>query len=171
MTDIKDWMDSNRLKMNTTKTEFIMFGLKKQLQKCTTETLKVNDDMVPVSNTIKYLGAWLDQHLSFRTHIKKKCQTAMMNLQRIKTIHHMLSQEACHQLILGLVMSHLDYVNAILKNLPQREIHKLQRIQNMPAKIVLCKSKYESSWESLQELHWLPIHRWIQYKILTLVYK
>ena len=26
ITDIKDWMDSNRLKMNTTKTEFIMFG-------------------------------------------------------------------------------------------------------------------------------------------------
>ena len=37
MTDIKDWMDSNRLKMNTTKTEFIMFGLKKQLQKCITK--------------------------------------------------------------------------------------------------------------------------------------
>ena len=140
MTDIKDWMDSNRLKMNTTKTEFIMFGLKKQLQKCTTETLKVNDDMIPVSNTIKYLGSWLDQHLSFKTHIKKKCQTAMMNLQRMKTIHHMLSQEACHQLILGLVMSHLDCVNVILINLPQREIHKLQRVQNVAAKIVLCKS-------------------------------
>ena len=171
MNDIKDWMDSNKLKMNTTKTEFIIFGSKKQLQKCTTETLKVNDYIVPVSNTIKYLGAWLDKHLSFKTHIKKKCQTTMMNLHRIKTIHHMLSQEACHQLMLGLVMSHLDYVNAILINQPQREIHKLQRIQNMAAKIVLCKSKYESSQESLWELHWLPIHRWIQHKILTLVYK
>ena len=114
---------------------------------------------------------WLDQQLSFKTHIKKKCQMAMMNLQRIKTICHMLSQEACHQLILELVMSHLDYVNAILINLAQREIHKLQRIQNMAAKIVLCKSKYESSRESLQELHWLLIHRRIQHKILTLVYK
>ena len=111
--------------MNATKTEFIMFGSKKQLQRCTTETLKVINDMVPTSDTIKYLGGWLDQHLSFKTHIKKKCQTAMMNLQRIKTIHHMLAQEACHQLMLRLVMSHLDYVNAILINLPQREIQKL----------------------------------------------
>ena len=45
MNDIKDGMDSNRLKMNATKTEFIMFGSKKQLQKCTTKTLKVIDDM------------------------------------------------------------------------------------------------------------------------------
>ena len=68
-------------------------------------------------------------------------------------------------------MSHLDYVNAMLINLLHREIQKLQRIQNMAAKVVLCKSKYESSHESLQELHWLPIHRCIQHKILTLVYK
>ena len=145
MNDIKDWRDSNRLKMNATKTEFIMFGSKKQLQQCTTEALKVNDDLVPTSHTIIYLGAWLDQHLSFKTHVKKKCQTAMMNLQRIKTIYHMLSQEAYHQLMLGLVISHLDYVNAILINLPQGEIQKLQRIQNMAANIILCKSKFESS--------------------------
>ena len=138
-------MDSNRLKINTTKTEFIMFGSKKQLQKCTTKALKVNEDMIPKSDIIKYLDAWLDQHLSFKIHIKKKCQIAMMNLQRIKVIHLMLSQEACHQLMLGLVMSHHDYMNAILINLPQREIQKLQRIQNMAAKIVLCKSKHESS--------------------------
>ena len=122
-----------------------MFGSEKQLQKCITETLKVNDDLVPTSHTIKYLSAWLDQHLSFKIHIKKECQTELMNLQRIKTINHMLSQEACHQLILGLVMSHLDNINAILINLPQREIQKLQRIQNMAVKIITCKSKYESS--------------------------
>ena len=40
MNDIKDWMDSNRLKMNATKTEFIIFGSKKQLHKCTTESLR-----------------------------------------------------------------------------------------------------------------------------------
>ena len=64
-------------------------------------------------------------------------------------------------------MSYLNYMNAILTNLPQKEIKKLQRIQNMATKIVLCK-KYESSQESLLELHWLPIHRHIQF---TLVYK
>ena len=64
--------------------------------------------MVPISETIKYLGAWLDQHLSFKIHIKNKCQIATDEPTKDKTIHHMLSQEACHQLMLGLVMSHLD---------------------------------------------------------------
>ena len=68
----------------------------------------------------------------------------MMNLQRIKAICHMLSQEACHQLTLGLVMLHLDYMNPILINLPQRDIQKLQRIQKMyyarTSMKVLCKT-------------------------------
>ena len=36
MKDIKGWMDSNRLKMNDDKMEFIMFGNHVQLQKCHT---------------------------------------------------------------------------------------------------------------------------------------
>ena len=93
MTDIKDWIDSNRLKMNTTKTEFIMFGLKKQLHKCITETLKVNDDMVPRSNTIKYLGAWLDQHLPSKTHIKKKVSNSHDELTKDKNnMSHVISR-------------------------------------------------------------------------------
>ena len=77
--------------MNATKTKFIMFGSRKQLQQCTTEVLKVNNDMVPRSENIKYFGPWLHQHLSFKTHIMKMCKTAMMNLQRIKVICYMLS--------------------------------------------------------------------------------
>ena len=56
MNDITDWTDSNRLKMNATKTEFIMFGSTKQMQKCTTKALKVNEDMIcthlRLSNTL-----------------------------------------------------------------------------------------------------------------------
>ena len=48
---------------------------------------------------------------------------------------------------------------------------KFQRIQNMAAKVIPYRKKCESSSESLLELHWLPIHRYIQYKVLTLVYK
>ena len=93
-----------------------------------------------------------------------------MNLQRIKEIHHMLSQEACHQLMLGLVMSHLDYVNAILKK-PTTETFKNCK----GYKIWLLKLYYARTSmrvpESLLELHWPPIHRHIQHKVLTLVYK
>ena len=34
---VKNWMDHNRLKMNSNKTEFILIGSKQQLQKCYTK--------------------------------------------------------------------------------------------------------------------------------------
>ena len=39
---IKTWMDVNQLKMNSSKTEFILFGSRGQLQKCTTNSINVN---------------------------------------------------------------------------------------------------------------------------------
>ena len=40
MKDIKSWMDSMRLKLNSDKTEFILFGYRAQLKKCIIEEIK-----------------------------------------------------------------------------------------------------------------------------------
>ena len=74
-------------------------------------------------------------------------------------------------LLLGLVISHLDYCNSILYNLPDITIKMLQIIQNMCAKLILKRSRHASSTDSLRELHWLPIRKRIQFKILSLVHR
>ena len=42
LTNIKVWMDSNRLMMNDGKMEYILFGSRSKLTKCTTEVVDVN---------------------------------------------------------------------------------------------------------------------------------
>ena len=79
--DVKLWMDENRLKMNDRKTEFIMFGAKKQMAKCTTTGIDVNNTEVSTSKAVKYLSVWMDSNLTFKDHIVKKCRTAMINIQ------------------------------------------------------------------------------------------
>ena len=46
-------------------------------------------------------------------------------------------------------MSHLDYSNSVLIGCPDVVIKKYQHIQNMCAKLVLSRSKYSSSSQSL----------------------
>ena len=46
LVNVKTLMDENRLKMNDGKTEFIMFGAKKQLAKCKTTSIDVNKTVV-----------------------------------------------------------------------------------------------------------------------------
>jgi hypothetical protein len=168
---VKEWMDSNRLKMNDCKTEFILFGSLVQLQKCHTCELNVNRTMVKRSKSVKYLGATLDENLTLKHHITKKCQIAMFNIQRIKNIRRWLTMEAAKSVVQALVLSHLDYANSILYGLPKCDMKRLQRVQNIAAKLVLQRSKYDSSTQARKDLHWLPVEARIEFKILCTVHK
>ena len=77
---------------------------------------------------------------------------AMWNLQKLKAIRNLLTDDACKILISALVLSHLDYANAILIGLPEDNIKKMQIVQNMAAKLVLNCSIMESSTDSLRKL-------------------
>ena len=67
-------------------------------------------------------------------------------------------------------MSHLDYVNIILFDVTDQVISRLQGVQNWAVKVVLIKSKYDSSFEARKTLHWLPIWERIEFKLLVMVY-
>ena len=60
----------NYLKMNHTKTDFIYLGLTVQVGKCLEKTINVCGDCIDHSDVIKLLGAHIDQHLSFKHHIR-----------------------------------------------------------------------------------------------------
>ena len=167
---VKKWMDANRLKMNNSKTEFIIFGSKSNQKKSIAQNLVVNDCNIPKSPVIKYLGVFLDELLSFKQQILSKCKTANYNLYLLRQIRKFLTMDAAKVIALGMVISHLDYCNSLLVGLPQSEIKKLQRIQNITAKVVLHRKKYSSSTQALKELHWLPIHLRIKYKLCIIMF-
>ena len=81
----------------------------------------------------------MDSALNFKQHIKNKCKTAMFNLQRISATRKYLTRSATNKLMVSLVISHLDYANALLGRLPKCSIDQLQRVRNIAAKIVLGK--------------------------------
>ena len=154
---IKNWMDTNRLKMNSSKTEFMYYETAKQLAKSEIHQIDINGDWVDRVSKMKYLGVWLDDQLNLKHHITMKCRTAMLNLQRIKLIRQYITKEACHTLVRGLVISHLDYSNAIFCGLPNCTIKKLERVQRIAARLICGVKKYDSITEHMKSLHWLPI--------------
>ena len=95
----------------------------------------------PRSESICYLQVWFGQYVSLKSHITKKSTTAMLSFQKIELIRRYLTKDAAITHFLGLVISHLDYHNSILYGLPDCDISKFQRIQNMSAKLVLKHKK------------------------------
>ena len=142
---ICEWMKENRLKMNSSKTEFIKFGNKVLTEKCVSSGFNIFNDHIKDSRCIYYLGVWMDSNLSFDTHISEKCKKAMYTLHRIRSIRSHLSRKCLLQIVQSLVISQLDYCSSLLYGLPNVTLAKLQRVQNFAAKLILNKSTFDSS--------------------------
>ena len=84
-----------RLKMNASKTEYILFGSKPQLTKCKSDSIKVVDDDIHKASVIKSVGVYLDEHLSFKTQIKEKCKIAFYNTRSIRSIRDFITVDMC----------------------------------------------------------------------------
>ena len=168
---VRDWMSANRLKLNPSKTEVIIFGSQQMLKKHTVSNINVAGDKIEVGSCIKYLGAYLDATLSFKDFISQKCRAAAISIRHIFQIRKFINTKIAKQLASALVLSHLDYSNSILCGLPANTIKPLQRIQNWAARVVLGQSKHDSAEAALKELHWLPIVERIDFKIACLVFK
>ena len=123
MLSIKNWMDKMHPKMNPSKTEFIYFGNRVQLKKCLVDNLNITGDLILRSHTIKYLGAHLDENLNYKQHVNKKCQAAMLNYFKIRSIRCILDVPTTTRLCLSLCISHLDYCNSLLYGLPDSTLN------------------------------------------------
>ena len=165
------WMNQNRLKLNTDKTELIYFGSQRNLNKSSLQHINLDGHDIVKKDCIRLLGTWLQSTMTFEKHCIKKSQIAICNLLLIRNIRKFIDQDTCQTLISSMVMSHLDYCNSVLNGISEKCLNYMQRVQNMSAKIILKKGKYTSVTESFKVLHWLPIRTRIQFKTMCLIWE
>ena len=171
LTDVKVWMTVNKLKMNDSKTEFIIIGSKQNLAKVEMDSIDVGEIRIHAVDSIRNLGAFFDRNLNMITHIAKKSKIAFNHLYNIRKIRHYLTKSATESLIHAFITSHLDYANSLLVGLPKCHTDRLQRILNSAARLVFQLPKYSHVTGLLRELHWLPMRARIEFKILLLTFK
>jgi len=131
----------------------------------------VGDAVLTPKHHVRNLGVIFDQHLLLTDQINLVCRTCYNNIRNIGRIRRFISADATKALMQGLVLSRLDYCNAMYGGLASTLIMKLQRVQNMAARIITQTDKYDHITPVLIDLHWLPIARRIQFKILVYTYK
>ena len=171
ISDIQRWMGESHLKLNESKTEFVLLGSRQQLSKVVVPHIKIGSSLVVPAEKVKNLGAILDPKLSLVHHISNCVKLANYGLRNLRAIRHFLTLQATQQLVHAFVTSRLDFCNALLYGLPKHLLHRLQKTQNSAARLVVQASWSASINPILKELHWLPINERIVYKILLLTYK
>ena len=85
---------------------------------------------------IRDIGFVFDDTMSMAAQIRCVCQVAYCHIRCIATIRKCLSTIACKTIIHALVMSRLDFSNAMLYGLPKTQLRKLRMIQNSAARLI-----------------------------------
>ena len=169
---IKTWMSLYYLQLNDSKTEISVFGSRNVLNDIQLGGINMTPTTtIRFVSSVKNLGFIMDNQLTYQKQIvelKKKCSHTIRNLRKIRFL---LNDEQCKLVVNSLVISCLDYGNALYYGITDKLLNQLQVIQNSAAKVVTKKFKYDHLGDDLIKLHWLTIKKRVIFKIALLAHK
>lgn len=138
---VRFWMTVNKLKLNVAKTEVIVVASSHNQCRLRNIIIKIGEAIVTPMPNVKNLGAVLDVTLSMEKQVSSVVRKMYLNIRKISKVKHHLTKEACANDINATVISHLDYHNALLPGITDRQMHQLQVAQNSAARC-LTKTHY-----------------------------
>ena len=171
LAEVRTWMKYNFLKLNDSKMEFIVFRVHQQLLRVQDITITVGDDTIHEKPVVRNLGMFFDKELKHTTHINRLTSSSFHCLQNMARIQHQLDTQTVKTIIQALVISKLDYCNSILLGIPNYNIAKLQRTQNMACRMVYKLPKSLHITQYLFDVHWLKIPQRIEFNVISIMYK
>ena len=168
---IRKWMSENFLCLNDDKTEVILLGSKAAHQKLSIPHINVGNDNITPAKDARNIGYIFDHVMNCKKQVSSTCKAAWYHLRNVGRVREFLDKKSTEQLIHAFVSSKLDINNALLYGLPETLLRKLQTVQNGAARLVMKLPKHCHITPTLAELHWLPVKKRINYKILLTVFK
>ncbi len=133
---ISSWMKDHHLQLNLAKTELLVVSANPSFHH--NFTFQLGSSTITPSKTARNLGVVIDK-LNFSDHITKTAQSCRFALYN--KIRPFLSEHATQLLVQALVLSRLDYCNALLAGIPASSIKPLQLIQNAAARLIFNEPK------------------------------
>ncbi len=170
--EVNDWMTMNKLKLNPTKTEFFICGTAQNISNLPSDVvLTLEGNVIKPSTSVRNLGIIFDSHMSMTPHINSLISSLNFHLRNIRRISRFLDLETKHMVVRSLILSRLDYGNALLYGAKAKDLDRLQSLQNKAAKLIFSADRRSSPSPLLDNLHWLPVRERIQFKLCMYVYK
>ena len=168
--EIHEWMVIHRLKLNDDKMEYVYLVSSQSGGDIDVEPIPIEESNIQPTTSARNIGVIFDSSLNMDSQIGKVCQSSYFLLRIICRIRSHLTLTATRQIIQSLVISRLDFCNALHQGLPQYHLDRLQRVQNSAARLITCVRRHEHISEVRMQLHWSPVKQSVCYKVLWLTF-
>lgn len=170
---VAEWSGSSNLIFNAKKTKTILFGTNQMLRRRNLN----NPNLYQISHRghtidrtfdFKILGITFAHDLSWNQHISRATSASFAQLRVLSMLKRFTPYHTRKQLSEALVLSRIDYGNAVFHNVPTYLKNRLQRVINASAGYV--RKRYSRTVDSIH-LNWLPAHERSEFAIAKLAWK
>ena len=117
LSEIRDWMSSNRLKLNPSKTWWIWIGTRMQLAENDRRELLERFPWIVFESSAVDLDVVIDQELKMDAHVGIMTRSCFYQLCQLRTIRQSFSDDATRMLIHSFVVTRVDYCNSVLSGI------------------------------------------------------
>jgi len=125
ITNVSNWMSSNYLSLNPSKTEFLIFDLPQQFSKLNNPTIHLpNNVILSPLDSAHNLDIIFDTNLSFAQHITAVSKSCFHNILDRRRIRSTNDQTTACTIATSLIHYNIDYSNSLL-------LHQLLHNQNV----------------------------------------
>ena len=168
---VAKWCFSNSLLLNADKTKLLVVGVPQLTRAASIPPVVLLGKTIEPSPVVKDLGVWIDSSLNYDEHITKLSSSCLYKLCRINRIKHLLDRRTLITVINAFVFSRLFYCSTVWGNITEKNVKKLQRIQNFACRIILGLKKYDHVSDARESLGWLSVQNKLLLNTVTMVHK
>ena len=134
------WLCCNKLSLNINKTSYTIFKPQSNAHHNLNNNLLINHEAIKSSEestkagTAKFLGIYIDKHLTWSQHIDQLCTSISKSVFAINRVKYILPYAALRSLYFSLIQSRLQYGIEAWGN--SNSMHKLLRVQKRAIRVI-----------------------------------
>ena len=166
------WLKANKLSLNIKKTQFMLFGNKKNLDPDDVNIV-IDGHTIQRTTKSKFLGVIIDEKLNWKHHITYICNKISKGMGIILKARNVLNKESLVSLYYTMVYPYLTYCNHVWGTAYLSNLSKLITLQKKIVKIILNVHPRTESAPLFKELGFIRLvdmNRFLIAKFMHLVH-
>jgi len=136
MANVVDWFRINKLSLNISKTNYILFRSHRKPIPQSNINILIDGNIVPQVTCTKFLGVYIDQHLNWSEHIKIISMKIAKNIGVLNRLASYVPNNVLLNLYYSLIYPYLAYCNIVWASNYNYRLQKLIILQKRAIRVI-----------------------------------
>lgn len=166
---LSDWFRANKLSLNLRKSNYMLFS--NTCKDTDKYEIKIDHVLLEKTNCVKFLGVYLDDKLTWSTHIKVCCSKVAGSIYALNRIKHLISKKYLRTLYFSIIYPYLSYGITLWGSAYKVHKRKLVVLQKRAIRIITGSRYNDSTQHLFYAQHMLKLEDLYKAEVAKLVFR